>query len=535
MRSIAILECTKENKGDFVMRNIGIDFGTCNIKGAEKKKDGTVRNIKLGKHIEKAMIPNVVLYEKKEDGYSVLIGDVALRKAALEQDKIRNIKSFLQEADWERTLTFGKKVSAYDVTFEIMKSLYEYIHNTNKDEEVSVTITVPVNFSKRQQLIVEKAAKEAGFDVKYIITEPFAALFSLMKEAIENGEEHNVLIFDFGGGTLDLCLATITEKNDEVKIETQSTVGISYGGNNINEDILRELVQKRAAKKLSMALDKQENVLRREVNKYFILEALDAMKAEMFEEDSVDEDEEYDLTARLFDGSAVDLGSYSVNDIYQMFDENKWEKRIFSLLDNLFEDSVDLIPDEVTDVFTIGGTSSIPYFRNCICKYFEKKGHEDILGLFELNDEINSEDIYYSVSKGAAIFHEIMEEGNIEIKDRIPFVVYSKDEKEKVCTRISMDVCYKGCSSPWANISEAIKRKECIGVYQKIHGEDEKEVYLGEIKLDKDILEVATLYRLVVDEKRNVYVEFAHLSDSKSENLEDTICIDWCRRLEINI
>lgn len=518
------------------MRNIGIDFGTCNIKGAEKKKNGNVLNIKLGKQIDKKRIANVVLYEKKEDEYIVLIGDTALKKAAPEQDKIRNIKSFLQEADWERNLSFGKKVSAFDVTFEIMKSLFEEIHNANKDEDISATITVPVNFSKRQQLIVEKAAKKAGFDVKYIITEPFAALFYLMKEAIENGEEHNVLIFDFGGGTLDLCLAAITEKNDEVKIETQSTVGISYGGNDINKDILEKLVQKRACEELNAALDMQENILRREVNKYFILEALDTMKAELFEDDSVDEEEECDLIAQLLDGSAVEFGSYSVKDIYQMFDEDGWEKRIFALLDDVFEDSVDLIPDEITDVFVIGGTSSIPYFRNCICKYFEKRNHKDIDCLFELNDEMDPEDrIYYSVSKGAAIFHEIMEEGNIEIKDRIPFLVYSKDEKEKVCTKICMDVCYKGCSSPWTNINESVKTKECIGVYQKIYDEDEKEVYLGEIEIEKNILDVATLYRLIVDEKRNIYAEFAHLTDSKAEDLEKTICIDWCGKLEINI
>ena len=80
-----------------------------------------------------------------------------------------------------------------------------------------------------------------------------------------------------------------------------------------------------------------------------------------------------------------------------------------------------------------------------------------------------------------------------------------------------------------------LKTKECIGVYQKIYDEDEKEVYLGEIEIEKNILDVATLYRLIVDEKRNIYAEFAHLTDSKAEDLEKTICIDWCGQLEINI
>ena len=518
------------------MRKIGIDVGTCNIKGAEKKKNGDVSYVKLGKQIDKPRIPNVILYEQKEDDIAIYIGETALKKPASEQDKVRNIKSFLQESNWSRELSFGKVVSAYDVTLDIMKSLYDEMHNSNKNEDISATITVPVNFSKRQQMIVEMAAQNAGFIVESVITEPFASIFYLMQESFEEDDNHNVLIFDFGGGTLDLCLADIKHKDDKVRIETQATVGISYGGNNINDDIIENLVMKKAGEKLHKALDEQENVLRRAVNRYYIMEALDTMKAELFEDEDVNEDETSDLIARLFDGSVVEFGSYSVSDIYNMFTEKGWKKRIFSLLDSLFDNSSSLIPDEVSDIFIIGGTSSIPYFRNCLIEYFRNNGQEDVDSLFKLNDDMDSDDrIYSSVSKGAAIYNELMDDEDIEIKDRIPFLVYSKDEKNKECTKISLDVCYKDYASALAPLTKVMKKNRKIEIYQKIYGEDDKEVYLGDIQIDDEIVNNATLYRLTVDKHRNIKAEFGYLLDEENEDLEEAVCIDWCLNLVITV
>ena len=518
------------------MRKIGIDFGTCNIKGAEKKKNGNVSYIKLGKKIDKPRIPNVILYEQKEDDIVVYVGETALSKQALEQDKVRNIKSYLQESNWSRELSFGKVVSAYDVTLDIMKYIYDTIHNSNKNEDISATITVPVNFSKRQQMIVETAAKKAGFIVEAIITEPFASIFYLMQEVFEEDDDHNVLIFDFGGGTLDLCLANITHKNDKIRIETQATVGISYGGNNINEDIIKNLVMKKAGEKLHKALDEQKNDFHRAINKYYIMEGLDTMKAELFEDEDVNENKTSDLIVRLVDGSVEEFGSYSVRDIYNMFDESAWKKRIFSLLDSLFDNSSSLIPNEVSDIFAIGGTSSIPYFKNCLIEYFKSNGHENVDSLFELNDDMDADDrIYSSVSKGAAIYTELIDEEYIEIKDRIPFLIYSKDEKNKECTKISLDACYKNYASALAPLTKVMKKNKKIEIYQKIYGENDKEVYLGDIKIDDEIANNATLYRLTVDKHRNIKAEFAYLLDEENEDLEKACCIDWCLELVIDI
>lgn len=512
------------------MRNIGIDFGTCNLKGAERKKNGDITYVKLGKSIDNPRIPNVILYEKSEEGISTCIGDIASRKPKPEQDKIRSIKSHLQEKEWSRELSFGESVSAYQVTTDIMKSLYDEIHNTNKNEEITATITVPVNFSKRQRMLIEKAAITAGFDVKSTITEPFASVFYLMNESIvdeDEDDDHDVLVFDFGGGTLDLCLVSISHRKGITKVETKSTIGIMYGGNDINTIILDRIVRKQSLAKIQKVIDNESNIMHKAVNNYFIMEAINELKAELFEDDDVEEDESRSLMAKLYDGSVVDFGDISIYQIYNLLDEDGFDERIPQLLLKLFEDC-ELTPDEVTDVFMIGGTSSIPYFRNILTAFFNKYENPNVDNLFALNDDMDRDErIYSSISMGAVVYSELIENDEVKINDKIPFFVYSKNSMGGKETQLDSS---SGCTSPYAPLIDSIKQDGTIAVYQTIFGEDEKEVYLGDIELDDEIRKYATLYKLSVDDNKKIVATFAYMMEDEEEPSDE-----WEKELHICI
>lgn len=509
------------------MRNIGIDFGTCNLKGAERKKNGDITYIKLGKSIDKPRIPNVILYEKTEDGIATCIGDVASRKPKPEQDKIRNIKSYLQEKEWNREFSFGGNVTAYEATADIMRALYNEVHNSNKTEEVAATITVPVNFSKRQRLMVENAAKSAGFIVDATITEPFASVFYLLNDVFEKEDNHDVLVFDFGGGTLDLCLAQVTHPKGKAKIETKGTIGITFGGNDVNKLILDRIVRLQAGEELSKAIDNEDNILHRAVNDYFIMEAINELKAELFEDDEIDETEEKSLLVKLYDGNVVDFGSIKAEDVYKLFDDDNFDKRIHYLLSKLFDDC-ELTPDEITDVFMIGGTSSIPYFRNLLLDFFEKCGNQNVDSLFELNDDMDRDErIYSSVSMGAVIYSELIDDEDVLIKDKIPFLIYSKNAEDVIQTKLDRN---SGCSSPYAPLFDSMKQKGGIAIYQTIYGEEDKEVYLGDIEIDDEIKEYATLYKLSLDENENIVATFAYMMDDEEEPSDE-----WKKELHIHL
>ena len=541
------------------MRKIGIDFGTCNIKGAEIKKNGDIVALSVGKSTQNStVIPNVILYEPDSSGeqqYKTLFGEVAKGKPGAQQDKIWNIKQYLQEQAWTRTLSFGKKVRVSDVVYDIMKHLYDNIHMANQAEELSAVITVPVNFSKRQRMVVQSAAAKAGFQIRSVISEPFAAFFSLMKDEME--EDHNVLIFDFGGGTLDLCLISVHTREDSPQVVAQSAVGISYGGNQINEDIVKHILAARQPELINSIMQEipdadtkdadtkdtdqkeyRKKQYHQQINRYHLMNDIDDLKAELF---SGGESTEEEVEVHIFFEEAVegDFGTVAAADLYQMFDSLDWKRRIQKLLNRLFIDSDDLTAGEVTDVFLVGGSSSIPYFRNVLEDYFQKYKGEDTDSLFALNDDLDTEErVYASVSYGAAVYQELLDAGEeeIRIKSRIPFFLYTKGEAGIKCTPLTMHDAYQDYYSRIDPIGESVKKEKKISVYQTIFGEEEKEAYLGDIELSEEMVQQACFYRLRVDQEGTVTAELGSIDmTGEYEDEEDRFCVDWRSKLMIGV
>lgn len=280
-------------------------------------------------------------------------------------------------------------------------------------------------------------------------------------------------------------------------------------------------------------LDQQEDKYHRMLNRHYIMTAIDEVKETLFGSD----EEETDIHIAFRD-SIEDFGKITQADIYQIFEKQNWGKRLYKLLDNLFFNSDDMTADEVTDIFMVGGSSAIPYFRNIIESYFIKSGNKDADTLFELNDDMEEEErLYASVARGAAIYNELItsHDENVIIKDKIPFMVYTKGEEERKLTPLMKSDSYKDYRSRLDSLSEAMKREGKIQVYQTIFGEQEKEVYLGDICLTEEAAAQGSLYRLMVDKDRNILAEIGYLDiDEDYEEGEDRFCVDWRIPLEMD-
>ncbi|KAF8212592.1 heat shock protein 70 [Mycena galopus ATCC 62051] len=102
-----------------------------------------------------------------------------------------------------------------------MKEIAEaYLNTTVKD----AVLTVPAYFNDSQRQATKDAGTISGLNVLHIINEPTAAAlaFGLDKKLAGTGER-NVLIFDLGGGTLDVSLLTIEDRIFEVKATAGDT------------------------------------------------------------------------------------------------------------------------------------------------------------------------------------------------------------------------------------------------------------------------------------------------------------------------
>ena len=93
-------------------------------------------------------------------------------------------------------------------------------------------ITCPAYFNDSQRQATKDAGTIAGLKVLRIINEPTAAAIAYGLD--KKGGESNIVIFDFGGGTLDVSLLTIEEGMFEVK----ATAGNTHIG---GEDLITAL------------------------------------------------------------------------------------------------------------------------------------------------------------------------------------------------------------------------------------------------------------------------------------------------------
>ena len=506
------------------MTILGVDLGTTNSLAVVYKE---------GKPV---LIPNAYGEYVTPSAVSILDGKIVVGKLAKERLITHpecSASLFKRNMGTDVTYTLDKK--EYDsatLSSFILKQLIEDAQNYLHESIDEVVISVPAYFNARQRQDTKRIGELLGIKVERLINEPSAAAIACHMD----DEYETFVMFDFGGGTLDLCLAAICDDKDgKRKVETQSAVGITYGGNDINQDILDDILAVKYPEHIKKAFEDVKNKSEETNNRYKVLEAIDGLKSDLFDEDNVKESKSDDVIVDLYNRSMIEFKDISVGEIYKTFEKKRLKEKIYNLLNRLYDDS-EIIVNETTDVFVIGGSASIPYFRKIVEQYFESNGYKgDIDDLFEINDDMDSDErLYSSVAKGAAIFQELKSgdsDIDIVIKEKIPFVVYTKNDLGKIQTKITKNDFYKDYFSTYAGLTKHMKEENKISVYQTVCGETDKEVYLGDILLSDEIVENADLYKLKVDEQRNIEAVFGTISPDEND---DTIFDKWKSQLVID-
>lgn len=151
------------------------------------------------------------------------------------------IKTALRSEKYQGTQVFERYYNLTDIISSYLQALKQRAESVLQDEISAVTLGRPVKFSLdaeqdlRAQNTLLQAATEAGFKQVDFELEPVAA--ALYYET-SLSRPQTVLIFDFGGGTLDL---TIMRLGDPKHREVYASGGISIAGS----DFDRVIIQKR--------------------------------------------------------------------------------------------------------------------------------------------------------------------------------------------------------------------------------------------------------------------------------------------------
>ena len=215
---------------------IGIDLGTSNSAAAvlEAGRPKIIPSAEGASLYGKAF-PSVVAFTK--DG-QMLVGEPAKRQAVSNPQGTIMAAKRKMGTDFKYKV-FGKEYTPQQISAFILQKIKrdaEAFLGTSVDKAV---ITVPAYFNDDQRQATKDAGTIAGLEVIRVVNEPTAAALAY---GLDKGDkQQTILVFDLGGGTLDV---TIMEFGDGV-FEVKSTSGdTQLGGTDMDNVIINHVVKK---------------------------------------------------------------------------------------------------------------------------------------------------------------------------------------------------------------------------------------------------------------------------------------------------
>ena len=232
-------------------KTIGIDLGTTNSCMAILEHGQA--NIIASSEGQRT-IPSVVSYSESEEP---IVGVSARRKAILNPaGTISSIKRFigrtLAEVNQEEQLVAyqvlsnelgavrigvgDQLLSPEEIAAQIIAKIKSDAEEYLGESVDSAVITVPAYFNDAQRQSTKQAAEIAGLEVLRLVNEPTAAALAY---GFGQGREERLLVFDMGGGTLDV---SVLDVGDDV-FEVVLTSGDNHlGGDDFDKRIVDRLL-----------------------------------------------------------------------------------------------------------------------------------------------------------------------------------------------------------------------------------------------------------------------------------------------------
>lgn len=215
---------------------LGIDLGTTNsVISYFRDQSKQPETIDVSDGFGKAPLPSVVQYR---DGGEWVVGEEAFRSIKLYPDStVRSIKRVMGTGKTVRL--GGKDYRPEEISAKILEELISSVHGMNPKAEIAgLVVSVPYGFDDAAKKDTIRACELAGLGESLIclIEEPKAASLAMNFNKRLNDKER-ILVFDFGGGTLDITIFEVAEESPElIKLTVISEGGDArHGGDNLDE------------------------------------------------------------------------------------------------------------------------------------------------------------------------------------------------------------------------------------------------------------------------------------------------------------
>jgi molecular chaperone DnaK len=364
--------------------SIGIDLGTTNSLIAMLGEQRTPEIIP-GRNQE-PLTPSVVgLNVGRRGGARYIVGRQAINNARKDpRNTVRSIKRFMGLPFHDPKVQVAKTQVPYElvedpseagklvvklgdtlltpeeISAKVLQQLKEDAEERLGAGSVeSVVITVPAYFGEPQRSATRRAGSLAGLRVKALLDEPTAA--ALSETHGQELQRTRILVFDFGGGTLDISLVQIHERTFQV---------VSYAGDNFlgGDDVDRALIRRI-----------REHILKEGGNLQgddYALEYELKKVAEQAKKELASGAEVAPVfiarACRRKDGEPLDVDMELTQDDFADA-MVPIERRISEVIEQ-YLDRETLKPEQLTDVLMVGGSSALPSVKKLLERIFNVDG-----------------------------------------------------------------------------------------------------------------------------------------------------------------
>ena len=457
----------------------GIDLGTTNSAIAygyvDSNKKVTTQVCKINRYgreggIEaKETLPSVIYYkyDMKKNCYNPIIGDFAKNQFGKKYGSVmKSVKNYMGELV---TLPLDEKIDdkrPQDVSAKILNHLVLGIKEklTLAETPKNVIITIPASFDPDQRRATLEAAEIAGINVKdkngnylenILLSEPKAVIYNIANmisnkeiplNVLDFSEKKNVLVFDLGGGTLDVALYCVYDNKefnfpiiDELAIGRYTQIGGDSFDKVLSKKLVDDFIEYNGCSPDDVDLDELTQLMESRAE-FLKLELSDKVFNAKFAGSQVSDDEEFEISEMdIYKGMEFEdyltksdiekvyepilarhLSLNDINRIEKLVSDEDMKNIVFPVLDVLAKYKRGGHDLKIDAVVLNGGMTKFYLIKDRIKELFNI-------------DPITVNDPDLAVAKGAAFFQYCSEKVNfLEKIQNTPSILDSVKEKKNI-------------------------------------------------------------------------------------------------------
>lgn len=274
----------------------------------------------------------------------------------------------------------GKEYNPVELSRFVLERIVEYAKASGEDVK-DVVITCPAYFNNSQRDATRKAGELAGLNVLSIINEPTAAALNYCYNRFN--EDQSVLVYDLGGGTFDVTLMKMSERDGQRNVNVLGTNGDAFLGGCDWDKKLYELFLNKYEEKYGVSPDDMSDDLKQQIRA-----SVEGHKMALSRKDKTKTKIPYEgeivaleVTLEEFEAATQDLVDQTVG----------W-------LNKVLEDAG--YTDDMVDVLLlVGGSTKMPMIKTLMQNRF--------------GDKVQFGDPDKAVAKGAAIVAQQLQDQGI--------------------------------------------------------------------------------------------------------------------------